>query len=232
MKSVIDSAKVTVPSVVEAAVSALRGLIVTGAARPGERLVEERLTEWLGVSRPPLREALRILQRDGLVESLPRRGYRVVSLTAEDVREIYSLRFTLERMAIELGVPVRDRTRLKPMHDALAGMQLATESNDARAMLAANSLFHAGLVGLPAHKRLEAVYDSIRLQVELCMADNLRFRDQQFGDQSDAYPRHARLLESIEIGDKEAALYDIEHHGALSFVTDIDNLAYSEDEPR
>ena len=70
------------PSLVELAVRRLRAEIVVGAFAPGERLVEEQLTRRFGISRAPLREALRLLGQQGLVEHLPRRGVRVVALSA------------------------------------------------------------------------------------------------------------------------------------------------------
>jgi DNA-binding GntR family transcriptional regulator len=219
-----DSTKVEIPTMVEAIVGRLRALIVSGDVKPGDRLVEERLTEMFGVSRPPLREALRILQRDGLVQSLPRRGFIVIPITAEDVREIYSLRFALERMAVELGVPVTDPSRLEPMRDALDDMKTAADEGDDDAVLAANSRFHLALVALPGHSRLTATYEGLRLQLELCMAYNLKFREQLYGDRSDVHPRHAQLLESIEKGDKEAVLYEITHHGNRSFLENLDEL--------
>src|SRR5712691_11360611 len=99
---------IVAPSVVDIVVEELHTLILSGSLRPGERLVEERLTERFGISRPPLREALRVLQQEGLVQRLPRRGAIVTPLDADDVREIYSLRWALERLAIELALPVRD----------------------------------------------------------------------------------------------------------------------------
>lgn len=217
-------AKVVIPSMVEVIVQRLRALIVSGEVRPGDRLIEERLTVMFGVSRPPLREALRILQKDGLVQSLPRRGFIVVPITAEDVREIYSLRLVLERMAVELAMPVKDPSRLQPMRDALEDMRVAAEAGDDDAVVAANSRFHAALVSMTGHTRLIATYEGIRLQLELCMAYNLRFREQLFGDRNDVHPRHAKLLESIEKGDKEAVLYEVTHHGNQSILENLDEL--------
>jgi DNA-binding GntR family transcriptional regulator len=102
------------PSLVELAVRRLRAEIVSGAFAPGERLVEEQLTRRLGISRAPLREALRLLGQQGLVEHLPRRGVRVVALSARDIDELFSLRDVLERFALECvlgrgGVPELDR---------------------------------------------------------------------------------------------------------------------------
>jgi DNA-binding GntR family transcriptional regulator len=209
---------------VEAIVQRLRALIVSGDVQPGDRLIEERFTEMFGVSRPPLREALRILERDGLVKSLPRRGFIVMPITAEDVREIYSLRYALERLAVELGVPVKDPSRLEPMREALKAMQEAVDAEDDDAVLAANSRFHHALVGLPGHKRLTAAYESIRLQLEFCMAYNLKFREQTYGDRKDVHPRHARLLEIIESGDTDAVLKEIANHGNRSFLDNLDEL--------
>jgi len=220
----MNSAKVEVPTMVEAIVQRLHALIVSGDVRPGDRLIEERLCEMFGVSRPPLREALRMLQRDGLVQSLPRRGFIVVPITAEDVREIYSLRFTLERMAVELGVPVQDPARLQPLRDALDDMQTAVDVADDDAVLAANSRFHLALARLAGHNRLTATYEGLRLQLELCMAYNLKFREQLYGDRQDVHPRHAKLLASIESGDREAVLYEIAHHGNRSFLENLDEL--------
>src|SRR3954464_4542740 len=92
------------PSLVQLAADAIRRMILAGELAEGERLIEERLTEQLGISRPPLREALRVLGQEGLIVARPRRGSTVATLTAQDVFEILTLRTALERLAIELGV--------------------------------------------------------------------------------------------------------------------------------
>jgi DNA-binding GntR family transcriptional regulator len=87
-------------SLVELAVDRLRRDILSGRSDPGERLVEEQLTRRLGISRAPLREAMRLLAQQGLVEHIPRRGARVATLSDDDVRELYEVRDVLERHAI------------------------------------------------------------------------------------------------------------------------------------
>jgi DNA-binding GntR family transcriptional regulator len=213
-----------VPSMVEAVVKGLRQLILSGEMRPGDRLVEERLTERFGVSRPPIREALRILQRDGLVQSLPRRGFIVVPLTAADVREIYSLRFALERLAVELGVPVKDSALLVPLRQAMDEMRAAAALHDQDALLVANSSFHYALVALAGHSRLVKAYDALRLQLQLCMAYNLEFRTRLYGDPEDAVRRHESLLELIETGDTTAVMHEVAHHGNQSFLDHLDEI--------
>jgi DNA-binding GntR family transcriptional regulator len=211
---------ISAPSLVELVASELRALIVSAELRPGERLVEERLTERFGVSRPPLREALRILEQEGLVQRLPRRGAIVTPLTADDVREVYTLRWALERLAIELALPV-DAKRLAPLRDAVAAMRRAGSRDE---LLEANWQFHHALVSLPGHRRLLAAYESLLAQLRRCMAMNLRVREQVTGDPADSARRHARLLKLIAAGELGPVLREIEAHGDRSFMDRLDEL--------
>jgi DNA-binding GntR family transcriptional regulator len=216
--------QLSLPTMVEALVRQLRTIILAGEIKPGGRLIEERLTERFGVSRPPLREALRILQRDGLVQSLPRRGFIVVPITARDVREIYSMRMALERLAVELGVPVADPARLQPLHVAVERMRAAALTADRDEMVAANSAFHAALVALSDHSRLTRTYESLLMQMRLCMAFNLELRRQMQGDPAESVRRHEALLTLIEAGDQHAVVHELAHHGDRSFLDHLDDL--------
>src|SRR5471032_1642269 len=88
----------------EAAAERLRTLIIEGELAPGARLNERELSERLGVSRTPLREAFRMLAADGLLVQLPNRGAQVVSLSADDVRHAFEVMATLEGLSGELAV--------------------------------------------------------------------------------------------------------------------------------
>ncbi|MEU1245215.1 GntR family transcriptional regulator [Micromonospora arida] len=104
-------------SLVDLAVSRLTREILSGKSDPGERLVEEQLTRRLGISRAPLREALRLLAQQGLVEHVPRRGVRVATLSDRDVRELYELRDVLERFSVRAGIPsFGPRSSPAPVH--------------------------------------------------------------------------------------------------------------------
>src|SRR5437868_12655703 len=87
-------------SLVELVVRRLRAEILSGELAPGERIVEEQLTRRFGTSRAPLREALRLLGQQGLVEHSPRRGVRVTRLSARDIGELFTLRDALEQFAV------------------------------------------------------------------------------------------------------------------------------------
>lgn len=216
--------RVSVPSLMEEVVRQLRKLIVSGELRPGERLIEERLGERFGVSRPPLREALRYLEREGIVESRSRRGFIVASITAQDVREIYSLRFVLERMAVELGVPVKEPALLQGLRDAVERIRAAVESGEQDQVVSANKAFHSALIELAQHGRLTRIWSSLQTQMQMCMAFNLKLRQSSQHDPAESVSRHQRLLELIEDGDQEAVLRELIEHGDRSFLDHLDEL--------
>jgi DNA-binding GntR family transcriptional regulator len=198
--------------------------MIGGVYRAGERLTEEALTRELGVSRPPLREAMRLLQHEGLLTAEPRRGVFVTPLTAADVREIYSLRHALENLAVELGVPVADEGKLAPMLEALADMRRSVRRRDRAALTLDNLRFHHALVGLARHKRLQRAYDSLMAQLQMCMSLNLRFRESLSGSLSDVVARHTHLLELIRRGDAQAVQRALAEHGDRAFLEKLDDL--------
>lgn len=213
-----------VPTISEELVKRIRAMIFAGELRPGERLVEERLAQHFGVSRPPLREAMRVLARDGIVTSSPRRGFIVTTMSGDDVREIYDLRLVLERAAVELSVPVKDPRRLQPVRDALDRMRQHAAQNDPDIMLEANSAFHSALIALPGNSRIIAAYATILEQLEMCMAINLRFRRELYKDPQDVVRRHEHLLALIEAGEMDPLVDAIVHHGDRSFLAHFDEL--------
>ena len=222
--NVAVTTRISAPSVVDLVAGELRALILRGELRPGERLIEERLTERFGISRPPLREALRLLEHEGLVQRQPRRGAIVTPLSAGDVREIYSLRWALERLALELAVPIDDPRRLAPLREALAAMRVAATAADPEALLDANWRFHLELCSLPGHRRLLTAYASLMQQLRVCMAINLRFREALTGDPVDSVRRHERLLALIEAGDRAALDRELEAHGDRAFMARLDEF--------
>ena len=99
------------PSLVEVTTRRLRAEILSGDLAPGQRIVEEQIRQRFAISRAPLREALRTLANQGLVEHLPRRGTRVTELSAREIDELFALRALLERHAIETTFPLRPDRR-------------------------------------------------------------------------------------------------------------------------
>jgi DNA-binding GntR family transcriptional regulator len=207
------------PSLVELAVRRLRAEIVGGAFAPGERLVEEQLTRRFGISRAPLREALRLLGQQGLVEHLPRRGVRVVKLSARDIDELFSLRDVLERFALQCalghgGIP--DPSGLAVARAAVERMEDAA-GGDATGQAAAHQAFHRSLVALAGHQHLVRVYEPLILQLQLYMATNMR-REAEQRPATEGAQRHRRLYEAVAGGDLEIVLDELTHHGSLTYL--------------
>jgi DNA-binding GntR family transcriptional regulator len=212
------STRLQSPSLVHLAAEAIRKMVLSGELAPGERLIEERLTEGLGISRPPLREALRLLQQEGLIETRPRRGAVVTTMTDQDVFEILTLRSAFERLAVELGVPVQDPKRLDACREALRRMEECAAVEDRGALVEAAYAFHGSIVALAGHRRLNEGYAAVQRQVLLCMARNLYTREHEYEDLPTHVARHRHLLELIEAGDADAVLAELAVHGERSFL--------------
>lgn len=207
-------------SLVELAVRRLRSEILSGELAPGERLVEEQLTRRFGTSRAPLREALRLLGQQGLVEHLPRRGVRVTELSGRDIDELFGLRDVLEQYALRtaLGGNGPEPAALERLREAVEEMERA--SAGARAALeqaAAHREFHLALISLAGHHHLLRVYEPVLLQLQLYMATNMR-REAQVRPPQEGAQRHRRLYEAVRAGDVESALAELDHHGARVYL--------------
>jgi DNA-binding GntR family transcriptional regulator len=204
-------------SLVELAVTKIKELLLSGIVKPGEPVREEWLTSRLGISRPPVREAMQVLVQQGLLERLPRRGVRAVSLSEADVWEIYSLRSVLDKFALELGVPVRDPALLGPMRVAVAQMRASSAAGDHAANVLANRNFHLALIALGGNKRLLQTYENLMNQMQLLMSVNLSRESVEH--QEVGAERHEALLAAIESGDLDQALAALAAHGELRFLS-------------
>jgi DNA-binding GntR family transcriptional regulator len=198
---------------VDLAVTEIQRLIYIGTYKPGDKLVEEQLGEELGISRPPLREALRELAQRGIVEQLPRRGSRVVSLSSEEVAEIYSLRGVLERFAVTSSYPKPNPHSIEKMRDALTDMTKAAIDNDHGGIVRSNRDFHVALVSIADHSLLLKTYVGLMDKMQLCMSDNLRQETTVSGDYEIGVNRHKALLDAIEGGDLVEILGALDGHG-------------------
>ncbi len=202
-------------SLVELVTGRLREEILSGALAPGDRLIEEQLTARFGISRAPLREALRLLGQQGLVEHLPRRGVRVAELSARDVDELFGLRDVLERHAVGSALP--GPVALADLAAALEDMDRAAAAGDALTESEAHRGFHLALVALAGQRQLLLAYEPVILKLQLYMAANLR-REAELRAPEEGVARHRRLYEAIASGDQETALAALASHGARTYI--------------
>lgn len=203
-------------TLVELAGNRLRDAILSGSLEPGEKIIEEQLCAGFGISRAPLREALRLLAQQGLVEHLPRRGSRVSDWSPEDIRQLFELRGVLERHAIESALPLPDpKNDLAPVREALSQMRAAVtelERDDA------HRAFHAAVVGLADNRQLNVALEPILLKLQLPMAVNLR-EEARHQHGSDGIERHRSILKALEANDAAVVLTAMHDHGHLTYLT-------------
>ncbi len=208
-------------SLVQQAADVVRRRILSGEMKPGDRLREEQLARELGISRPPLREAFRLLQSEGLIESLNRRGFIVAPLREQDAWEIATLRSALERTAMELALPVAPKNLLE-CQEAIKAMREAAKANDSTAFVETSFRFHLSVVKLAGHNRLTNAYKSLYLQMQLCMALNVRSRKSRLGESLlQNVKRHEEMLKFIKKGDLNFVLKAFEDHGERSYLAEV-----------
>ncbi|HEX4623138.1 MAG TPA: GntR family transcriptional regulator [Solirubrobacteraceae bacterium] len=125
---------------------ALREAILEGDLEQGTILSQVQLAERYGVSRTPLREALRLLQGEGLIDALPNRRVQVASFSVDDLEQIYAMRITLESLAVRLSVAQFDADDLRELNVRLAEMDAFAEPRDIDGWNGPHATFHRGLV--------------------------------------------------------------------------------------
>ena len=206
-------------SLVSLAANDIRKLIITGALGPGEKVNEPPLAARLGISRPPLREALRMLESERLLEKTPRRGYRVIALSDEDVDDIYSLRGALERFAVDLLMRRSDPSVYTALDPIMTQMNEAAEREDQAAVIQANIDFHTTVVEIAGNSRLTDAYRTLMLQMQVWMAANVIAEARSQGDLRKGCDRHGALLDCLRSGDTGRIRNEIEKHGERDYLS-------------
>jgi DNA-binding GntR family transcriptional regulator len=142
------------PTAQEAVLTELRRMIVTGELAPGTALRQEALADVLGVSRVPVREALKVLEGEGAVVHEPHKGYVVAELSVDDLVEVYRLRELLEDEAIRVAVPRLTDDDVTALRTAARAVDAAGRAGDTARMTEANREFHFLLFDAAAMPRL------------------------------------------------------------------------------
>lgn len=192
----------------------LRQAIVNGTMRPGTPVVEMALAEQLNVSRAPVREAIQILEGDGLIENVPYKGKRVKPLTLKEVEELYSLREQFEvfaiRRIIEQGA---DPSELKVHSSA---MFEAAEAGDVVTLMLADEAFHRTLIQLAEHSLMLTMWETLYLRIRQVMA----LRNSANRDLTRVAANHPPIIEAIEQRNLSLAVSLIaEHTRSVSPIT-------------
>jgi DNA-binding GntR family transcriptional regulator len=188
------------------AYDSIRELIVSGRAQMGDRLVETQLSESLGISRAPIREALERLAGEGLVEGSAHHGAYITSLTAQDVVDLYNVRLGLETAALRLFMANDASTAW--LHDAVRRMEKAARAGDRTRLVRAELDFHRHIGDGSGNALIIRLYASLegRLLLALALDDALYER------LGDVALEHVPVVEAIESGDPDHATRTLQAH--------------------
>lgn len=177
----------------------LRSAIMYGSLSPGSQLGEADLAQRLGVSRGPLREAMQRLVAEGLLHSEPHRGLFVMTLDAEDVRDIYLARHAVERAACEEIVRTRRLHAVSELTEVHARMVTAVEQGDPAAMTDADHDFHEALVRASGSARLRRMAAALLVEKRMCLT---ALQDKYQADEQALVDEHQGLIDALETGDE------------------------------
>ncbi|NNK94604.1 MAG: GntR family transcriptional regulator [Desulfobacterales bacterium] len=138
--------------------------ILEGEFKGGDQLVEQDLQSHFGVSRSPLREAFRELEKKGLVDIIPRRGTFVKRISRADIEENFPVRAALEGLAARLALAHISEGDLVQMHAVLKRMKSAVKASDTKTYYTQHLVFHELFIQFSANKLLIATLDALRMQ--------------------------------------------------------------------
>jgi DNA-binding GntR family transcriptional regulator len=177
----------------------LKQAVITGKVLPGNRLIESRLAEALGISRTPVREAIHKLEREGYLRKLPRGGFTVLGFSRKDIEETFGIRSILESYAARLAAAKHQEAALKPLEDKIKIYQQCLDAKDLDSLLKINTEFHELLYALSQSPRLVKMINDLKDHI---------YRYRKLILQNERLARisnedHKRMLEYIRRRDEE-----------------------------
>ncbi len=179
----------------------LRKAILTGELKPGERLMEIHLANRLGVSRTPIREAIRKLELEGLVIMIPRRGAEVAQITEKSLKDVLEVRRALDALCVELACDRINEEEEGLLKDACDEFERATATKDATVIARADVAFHDIIVQATGNQRLVQLINNLSEQM-------YRYRFEYIKDENrheSLVNEHRIIYESIVRRDKRKA---------------------------
>ena len=206
----------------------LRQEILLGELAPGERLMEIHLAQRLGVSRTPIREAIRKLELEGLVTMIPRRGAEVAQISEKNLEDVLEVRTALERLAVRLACERMNEAQLSELHEACEHFAAVTRTKDMTAITQADVALHDVIIRATGNRKLEQMISNLSEQM-------YRYRFEYIKDASYhtlLIEEHERIYQSIAARDTEKAQEQITIHIENQLQTIKEHLNFPADKPK
>jgi DNA-binding GntR family transcriptional regulator len=214
----VDPSAVVLPPVrarvlSEQIMTALREAIVNGQLPPGHHLVEADVAAQMGVSRVPVREAIRLLDQEGLVEFFPHRGALVVGMSQDELDAVYEMRAVIEAHAIRRASQNITPEELAALESLLAKMAALVEQRQIDKLVEADVQFHRGLLTASGYAFLQRRWEGLLGIVRIRSMQAID-RPGEVADYfiSDTVSSHRILHEALVTGDPEAAAAAVREH--------------------
>lgn len=180
----------------------LRQAILRGELKPGERLMEIHLAQKLGVSRTPVREAIRMLELEGLVLMIPRKGAVVAEITITDLEDVLEVRMALEELAVKHACRRITQEQLAELRRRAAEFKHTLNGNDVGACAQADVEFHDLIYLATGNSRLVQILNNLREQMYRYRMEYLKDRQSY----NTLMKEHEEILRALENRDEKAAL--------------------------
>lgn len=171
----------------------LRQRILDGKYKTGDSLIETRLAEELGVSRTPIREAIRQLELEGLVESIPNKGVIVKGITEQDIEDIYTIRRVLEGLAARWAVEKITDSELEKLKDNFELMEFYTSKDDLDQVAKLNTSFHEIIFNATKSNVLKHILTDFQYYVQWARYKSLKSP----GRSQKALEEHRKILDAF-----------------------------------
>lgn len=197
----------------------LRQAILRGELKPGERLMEIQLANKLGVSRTPVREAIRKLELEGLVLMIPRKGAEVADISEKSLKDVLEVREALEELAARLACDKITKEGINRLKEAAQDFRSALKSNDITQMAEADVRFHDVICNATENQKLGQLLNNLREQMYRYRIEYLK--DQQVYEK--LLSEHEEIIRHIEKGEKDEAARVVSRHivNQAQAVTDV-----------
>ncbi len=186
----------------------LEEAILRGKIKAGERLIEEELANALGVSRAPIREALRMMQKDGLIVISPRKGAVVNSISREEISEIYQVSSALEGLAVEIFCRRCTPEELAALQQLYAGMEEQVRKKNIIQYRKLNRQFHEALINGSKNKKIKELCGTLQKQISWFQNMNLSLQ----GRMELSLEEHRHIIDAFLKKDPQAAGKAVSEH--------------------
>ncbi len=177
----------------------LRDAILKGELKPGERLMEMHLADKLGVSRTPIREAIRMLEKEGLAITIPRKGAQVAGMTEKDLEDVLEIRDALDELAVTKACEKINDESLQRLTGAMKDFEDAVKSKDVREIVRTDEAFHDVIYDMTENPKLTNIISNVREQM-------YRYRYEYVKDNANyqtLLDEHTKIIDGLKNRDKE-----------------------------